>query len=533
MISDVLVIGSGGAGLSAALEAKKENIKVIVASKAYPTNSQTCQAQGGINAVLETTKNDSIEAFIEDTFSASKNIASKNSIKKMCESSEEIITWLDEIAVPFSRNEDSDIAQRKFGGTTKRRTCYSSDYTGLKILHTLYDQCIKKEIEFLNEYFFLDFIKEENIIHGAIFLNIQNGEVVKIFAKSIILASGGYAGIYEGFTTNSSMTTAEVIVKAYKSGAKLSNLEFVQFHPTAIKGSNTLISESARAEGAYLVDDKGNRFIDELSTRDEVARAITKKLINKEEVYLDLRHIDTKLIDELLPQEKILAKTFKDIDITKELLPIVSVAHYSMGGILCNEKAKSSLKNLFVCGECAQANIHGANRLGGNSLLEIIYSGKKAGTSAVENLKDTLIKEEIDVKDYQSYIEEILSFTKVVNVLKLKKELGEKLFHYLGVFRNEKEMEELLEYLNKLETTLKTATIEDKSKIYNKSLMELLELKETVYMAKLVTKSALSRKESRGAHFRTDYDKSLNSFEKRSVVSLKETIDEITYEDVV
>lgn len=204
-----------------------------------------------------------------------------------------------------------------------------------------------------------------------------------------------------------------------------------------------------------------------------------------------------------------------------------------MGGILCDEEAKSSLKNLFVCGECAQGNIHGANRLGGNSLLEIIYLGKKAGMSAVENLKDSSIKEEIEVEDYQSYIEEILSSTKVVNVLTLKKELGEKLFYHLGVFRNKKEMEELLEYLNKLETSLKTATIEDKSKIYNKSLIELLELKEAVYMAKLITKSALSRKESRGAHFRTDYDKSLSSFEKRSVISLKENVDELTYEDVV
>lgn len=533
MTTDILVIGSGGAGLTAALEAKVNNTRVTVVSKCYPTNSQTCQAQGGINAVLETTKNDSIEKFVEDTFTASKGIASKSNIEKMCQASKEIITWLDDIAVPFSKDEQNNIAQRKFGGTKAKRTCYSSDYTGLKILHTLYDQCIKNKIEFLNEYFLLDFIKEDESIYGAVFLDIKTLDVIKIYAKSIILASGGYAGIYENNTTNSSLTSSEAIVKAYKNEATLSNLEFVQFHPTAIEGTNTLISESARAEGAYLVDVNGNRFIDELKPRDEVSRAISEKLLNNEKVFLDLRHLDEKLIDELLPQEKQLAKTFKDIDISKELLPIVSAAHYSMGGILCDENAKTSLKNLFVCGECAQGNVHGANRLGGNSLLEVIYLAKKAGNSAFQNLQRATIKEDIKTVDFEKSIEDILSNKNIINVSKEKKEFGERLFKSLGVFKDETSMKTLLSYLEELEQKLKVSTIEDKSRVYNKSLIEFLEFKESVYMAKLIAKCALERKESRGAHFRTDFNEQKEEFAKVSIVKYEKEQDIISYEDAL
>ena len=287
---DVIIIGSGAAGLSAALSAKEKNSKTLVISKTQATHSQTVQAQGGINAVLYEDK-DSIEHHVTDTYNASKEISSKDNINFMCSNAKDTINWLDEIGVPFNRDKENKISQRKFGGTKKIRTCYSSDYTGLKILHTLFDQCIKNKIEFLNEHVLLDLIVEDKICKGVVILDILSGEIKEIYSKSIILATGGYAGIYQNFTTNSYSNTADGIAIALRAGAKLSNMEFVQFHPTALVNSNILISESARGEGGYLVDKDGNRFIDELKARDEVARAIYTRITNKENVYLDLRHL--------------------------------------------------------------------------------------------------------------------------------------------------------------------------------------------------------------------------------------------------
>ncbi len=247
------------------------------------------QAQGGINAVLETTKDDSIEDYINDTIKASHKLSNKEHVKLFCEKSKETIKWLDTIGVPFTKDINSNISQRKFGGTKAQRTCYSSDYTGLKILHTLYDQCIKEDIKFLNEHLLLNFIIEDKQIQGITALNILNSEVIQINAKSIILASGGYAGIYHNFTTNSYATTGDGIAIALRAGAKLSNMEFVQFHPTALENKNVLISESARGEGGYLVDEDENRFIEELKPRDEVARAIYEKKSSREKSIFRLK----------------------------------------------------------------------------------------------------------------------------------------------------------------------------------------------------------------------------------------------------
>ena len=270
---DVLIVGSGGAGLSAALEAKRSGVNVTVLSKTYPTHSQTAQAQGGINAVLSEDGEDSVHYHINDTYKSSQKLASIGNIKVLCLEAKESIEWLDRLGVPFTRTKDSKVAQRKFGGTKHIRTCYSSDYTGLKILHTLYDQCIKDDITFINESMILNLIVKENCIYGITALDIKNGEVKEYKAKKVILATGGYAGIYSGFTTNSKATTGDGIAAAYRAGVELSNMEFVQFHPTAMRGNNILISESARAEGAYLVDSNGERFVDELLTRDEVAKS--------------------------------------------------------------------------------------------------------------------------------------------------------------------------------------------------------------------------------------------------------------------
>jgi succinate dehydrogenase / fumarate reductase flavoprotein subunit len=259
---DVLIIGSGGAGLTAALNAKKNNTNVLVVSKTFPTHSQTVQAQGGINAVLYE-DNDSIENHINDTYNASHLLANKKNITFLCKNAKDTILWLDSIGVPFNRTKNGKFSQRKFGGTKLLRTCYSSDYTGLKIMHTLFDQCVKENIDFCYEYFLLELIIENDICKGAIFLDIKNGNIATIYAKTTILATGGYAGIYSNNTTNSYSNSADGLAVAFRAGVKLSNMEFVQFHPTTLVNTNILISESARGEGAYLVDKDGNRFIDE------------------------------------------------------------------------------------------------------------------------------------------------------------------------------------------------------------------------------------------------------------------------------
>ena len=343
---DVLIIGSGIAGLTAAINASNNNSKVLVLSKTYPTHSQSVQAQGGINAVLYE-DDDSIDTHVEDTYKASCKLSNKDNIKIMCQNAKETIYWLDSIGVPFNRTNENKISQRKFGGTKKIRTCYSSDYTGLKILHTLYDRCIEQNIEFKNEHLLLNLIIENNTCIGVTALDIKEGTVKEFLSKTTILATGGYAGIYTNHTTNSYSNTADGIAIAFDAGVELSNMEFVQFHPTSLESSNILISESARGEGGYLLDEQENRFIDELKPRDEVSRAIYEKIERNEKVYLDLRHLGLEKICEVMPQERRLAFDYSNIKIENELLPITPAAHYTMGGIKTDIKTQTNINNLF------------------------------------------------------------------------------------------------------------------------------------------------------------------------------------------
>jgi succinate dehydrogenase/fumarate reductase flavoprotein subunit len=504
---DVLIIGSGIAGLTAALNAKKNGSNVLLVSKTYPTHSQSVQAQGGINAVLYE-DDDSVDIHTEDTYKASFKLANKETIKLMCENAKDTILWLDSIGVPFNRDKDNKIAQRKFGGTKKIRTCYSSDYTGLKILHTLYDQCIKEGINFKNEHLALNLITEDNICKGITALDIHTGEVKEFISKTTIIASGGYAGIYYNHTTNSYSNTADGINIAYKAGCELSNMEFVQFHPTTLENSNILISESARGEGAYLLDKDEKRFIDELKPRDEVSRAIYEKIKIGEKVYLDLRHLGLDKIKELMPQERNLAYEFSNIKIEEDLLPITPAAHYSMGGIKTNKDTKTNILNLYACGECAQAYIHGANRLGGNSLLEIVTFGKVAGLNA--SLKSNEIND-FDLSNTSQYkeeikeIENIYSLANNENFYIFKEKIGDSLFEKLGLFRDEEKMNELLNELYEIKNKLHKMGITDKSNDFNKNLVEFIEFKNILDIAIITTACALNRKESRGSHYRSDY----------------------------
>ena len=517
---DVLIIGSGIAGLTAALNASKANAKVLVVSKTYPTHSQSVQAQGGINAVLYE-EDDSIDIHVEDTYKASFRLANKENIKLMCSRAKETILWLDSIGVPFNRNEKHQIAQRKFGGTKKIRTCYSSDYTGLKILHTLFDQCIKENIEFKNEHLVLNLIIDNNCCRGITVFDIQNGIVKEILAKTTIIASGGYSGIYSNHTTNSYSNTADGIAIAYNAGCELSNIEFIQFHPTSLENSNILISESARGEGGYLVDENENRFIDELKPRDEVARAIFEKTKQGQKVFLDLRHLGINKIKELMPQEWNLAFEFSNIKLEDELLPITPAAHYSMGGIKTDINSKTNISNLFACGECAQSFIHGANRLGGNSLLEIVTFGKVAGLNAAKealSISDFNLSNKKYFSKDKDFIESIYNLENSINFYEKKDLLGNLLFDNLGLFRTESTMNNLLLEINKIIKQISQMGIGDKSKNFNKNLVEFIEFQNILQVSKIATICALNRKESRGSHYRVDYPNLDNSYEKCSLI---------------
>lgn len=525
---DVLIIGSGIAGLTAAINASNNNSKVLVLSKTYPTHSQSVQAQGGINAVLYE-DDDSIDTHIEDTYKASCKLSNKDNIKIMCQNAKETIYWLDSIGVPFNRTNENKISQRKFGGTKKIRTCYSSDYTGLKILHTLYDKCIEQDIEFKNEHLLLNLIIEDDKCIGVTALDIKEGVVKEFLSKTTILATGGYAGIYTNHTTNSYSNTADGIAIAFDAGVELSNMEFVQFHPTSLENSNILISESARGEGGYLLDEKENRFIDELKPRDEVARAIYEKIEKNQKVHLDLRHLGIDKIKELMPQERSLAFDYSNIKIEEQLLPITPASHYSMGGIKTNKDAKTNIKNLFACGECAETSIHGANRLGGNSLLEIVTFGKIAGINALNEAKkiNEINKSGNTISKEINIINEIYNYPNEINFYNKKDEIGKLLFNNLGLFRNEIKILDLIEKIKRIQSEIKIMGISDKSKYYNKNLVEFIEFKNIINVALLVCISALNRKESRGSHFRLDFPFELKDYEKNSII--KKSNDEIVF----
>jgi succinate dehydrogenase/fumarate reductase flavoprotein subunit len=516
---DVLIIGSGIAGLTAAINASQNNSNVLVLSKTFPTHSQSVQAQGGINAVIYE-ESDNINNHIEDTYKASCNLANKENISKMCENAKDSILWLDKIGVPFNRTNDNKIAQRKFGGTSKIRTCYSSDYTGLKILHTLYDKAIDLNIKIESEHLLLNLIIKEQLCIGVTALDINSGIVKEYYSKTVLLATGGYAGIYSKHTTNSYSNTGDGIAVAFNAGVELSNMEFVQFHPTTLENSNILISESARGEGGLLLDKDENRFIDELKPRDEVARAIYERILNNEKVYLDLRHFGLDKIKELIPQERNLALEYSNIKIENELLPITPAAHYSMGGIKTDIDGKTNIKNLYACGECAQSFIHGANRLGGNSLLEIVTFGKIVGLIASNDSKEITTIENISnqLSLDKEFVHNLYKNQNEINFYSKKEEISALLFEKLGLFRNESDMSILLEELKEIESNIPNMGIGDKSKIYNKNLVEFIEFINIVKVSILTALCAKERLESRGSHYRLDYPIKNDSYEKTSLI---------------
>ena len=506
---DVLIIGSGGAGMVAALSAKEAGASVAVVGKSYPTRSQTCMAQGGVNAAIG--EDDSVEAHIADTLKSSQGLGDADAIETLCREGIDAVAWLDRIGVPFSRSAESRIAQRRLGGAAADRACYAQDYTGLKILHTLYDNCLKADIDFYNEYFLLELITQEQEgekeVCGAIFKELKSGELRTIYAKSVIMATGGYSRVYDHYSTNATGSTGDGLTAALRAGALLSDMEFVQFHPTGLKNASILISESARGAGGHLLNAHGERFTDELQPRDALSRAIHEEIKKSGAVFLDIRHLGENFIDHELPQERKLARLYENIDPVTDIIPIKPVAHYTMGGIAVDERAESTLTSLFAVGECANHNVHGANRLGGNSLLELVVFGKIAGRSAAMAAKTREnVEEDASVEDeVKQHLEMIKSYTNEVDFYKKRSELGELFYHFAGIERNEKGLSSALEQVHGMQHELPKMGVLDRSLVYNTNLIEFLEFSNMLRLAEVMLVAMLERRESRGAHAREDH----------------------------
>ena len=513
---DILIIGSGGAGLSTALSAKEEGANILVVGKSYPTASQTSMAQGGMNAGLGNVTPDSIQAHYEDTMKSAHGLCDTHMVQQMCEDAPHSITWLEKLGVPFDRTAESKVAQRQLGGASSKRACYAQDYTGLKILHTLYDTCLKEGIEMIEEHLLLNLIVEEGEVLGATFLDIITGEVKAIHAKSTILATGGYGALYKNFTTNSEGATGDGIATVLRAGGTISNMEFVQFHPTALKGSATLISESARGEGGYLVNSKGERFVDELLPRDVVARAIFKQINSNEEVFLDIRHLGEEQLLHLMPQEVHLCRLHEGVDPVTELIPIKPVAHYTMGGIDVNQKLEvTGLKNCYAVGECSNAKIHGANRLGGNSLLEIVSLGRQAGRNAVGCVSQRTTPNNTQLESDQEYIEGLFEeYPFERNFYTIQDQLGKDFYNKAGILRDNTQLNNFLNELRVIKADLDNMGIGDKNRENNTNLVDFLQFQNLLEVGEVVLDAALVRDESRGAHHKIAFPKEEDKFFK-------------------
>ncbi len=524
---DVVVVGAGGAGLRTAIEcARDPSIRVAVVSKVYPTRSHTGAAQGGLNAALgNAVPQDSPEAHAFDTIKGSDFLADQDAVYFMCKHAPEVVYELDRWGVPFSRMEDGRIAQRPFGGASFPRTVYSADRTGHVLLHTLFEQALAREnIDFFNEFFLLDLIHDGQRVKGVSLYDIKNGEVVNLKAKAVVLATGGFARIYWQRSTNAIGNTGDGVAVALLNGLPLKDIEFIQFHPTGLAKTGILLSEACRGEGGYLINKFGERFMAryapekmELAPRDMVSRSIEYEIREgrgfgegtSAYVLLDLRHLGEEKIKERLPQVRQLAIDFEGVDPVYDPVPIRPTAHYCMGGVHVENYMTSStpLEGLYAVGECACVSVHGANRLGGNSLIELLVFGKFCGISAREYAKqvDFLELSEGERAKGSEFVGNLITREGYERLADIRKRMGEITWQKMGIFRDETSLQSAYEELSELLERWENIPVVDKSKVFNTNLIEVLELRNMLHLARAVAYCALYRRESRGGHYREDY----------------------------
>ena len=561
---DVVVLGAGGSGLRAAVGLSEAGLKTACISKVFPTRSHTSAAQGGISAALGNMGEDDWRWHMYDTVKGSDWLGDQDAIEYLCKEAPRAVVELERYGVPFSRTDDGKIYQRPFGGMTKnygngtaQRTCAAADRTGHAILHTLYGQALKHNTEFFIEYFALDLIMKNGECKGIIAWNLTDGTIHRFRSHTTIIATGGYGKVYQS-ATSAHTCTGDGNAMVLRAGLPLQDMEFVQFHPTGIYGVGCLITEGARGEGGFLVNGKGERFMEryapnakDLASRDVVSRSMEMEINegrgvgkDKDHISLHLDHLDKEVLDERLPGITEAAKTFANVDINKQPIPVVPTVHYNMGGIPTNYKAEvltlngseKTVPGLMAIGEAACVSVHGANRLGSNSLIDLVVFGRAAAKRAAELVKPGAPHEEVSKLETDKCLDR---FDKIRNSsgstmtselrIKMQKTMQSK----CAVFRTEKTLKEGVDQIRKPYEGMNDISVKDKSLLFNTDLVETLEFDNLIRQALTTMDSAYNRKESRGAHAREDYSKRDDkNFMKHTLAWQSDNKVEIKYRDV-
>jgi succinate dehydrogenase / fumarate reductase flavoprotein subunit len=534
---DIVIVGAGGAGMRAAIEAGP-HLKTAVISKLFPTRSHTGAAQGGMAAALANVEEDSWEWHTFDTVKGGDYLVDQDAAEILAKESVQAVIDLENMGLPFNRTPDGKIDQRRFGGHTRdhgkapvRRSCYAADRTGHMILQTLYQNCVKLGIEFFNEFYVLDLVMTEYNFEqrpsAVVAFELATGDIHVFQGKSIVFATGGFGKIYKT-TSNAHTLTGDGVGIIWRKGLPLEDMEFYQFHPTGLAGLGILLSEAARGEGGILRNASGERFMEryaptikDLAPRDMVARAMANEVRegrgagpNKDYVLLDLTHLPPEVIDAKLPDITEFARTYLGVEPYTEPVPVFPTAHYAMGGIPTNIKTEvlsdndTVVRGLFAAGECACVSVHGANRLGTNSLLDINVFGKRAGIYAVEYAREADFVPVPDnaISDVEKLLAIARNSTGTEKVAVLRKELQDTMDKNAQVYRTEESLNEALDKIAELRTRYQNIQVQDRGKRFNTDLLEAIELGFLFDLSEVLVMTARERRESRGGHFREDYE---------------------------